>query len=92
MYLKCTFKYSVNYTYIDYQEHVKDTCFRTSLHLASILRSASLSARVGPMFKRVMGFFISDARKTNRYPEYTYKGNEKLLYYKPAASLSGKLL
>lgn len=80
------------YTYNDYQEHVKDTCFRTSLHLASILRSASLSARVGPMFKRVIGFFISDARKTNRYPEYTYKGNEKLLCYKPTASLSGKLL
>lgn len=77
----------------DYQEYIKDTCFRTSLHLASILRSASLSARVGPMFKRVMGFFISDARKTNRYPEYTYKGNEKLLlYYKLTASLSGKLL
>lgn len=78
MHLKVYIQILSEDTYHDYHEHIKDTCFRTSLHLASILRSASLSARVGPMFKREMGFFISDARKTNLYPEYTYKGNAKM--------------
>lgn len=71
MQLKVYIQILSEYTYDDYQEHINDTCFKTSLHLASILRSASLSARVGPMFKREMGFFISDALKTNLYPEYT---------------------
>lgn len=56
----------------------RDTCFKTSLHLASIFISASLSARVGPILKIKIGFFISEARNTNLYPEYTFK-KEKLV-------------